>query len=502
MTEKKRKSLSQRFAQALPKPLRRGIFATMLGIGLFAGEKAQAQERNIAKPISRVVTPVPSMRPAGIDSLLRENPQLLNDLLLLDARLRFPEVAHIAETAYSVTLDSLETAFNAYLDRNEKSLRSSVDVLDPYKIDAMLALGLPKREAVRTALHMETGREDTLAHKWLQSAVSISRTVTDGSLVYTNSPMAVFVNHYPVSPVVILPTDESATTFRAPGLTLDQNIMFINLHEGWHAYDSYTAEFFMEGTLDVNALVLRRETLADIGAAGDMVHAGADIGIIGAVARYRMAHGYDVVHMTSMGLEGLAKEIDRMGLTVFRAMDEAQRAEFYVHTEKNYGMTRAIFKQSVRYNTGGGALQTAMKLSSIFSKETRQAIRFNNITAYGMWPVDQDARVKMRVRTWLHDWDALKTLKDRAFTTDGIITPFTMISAYAALMTEYRKAITTDPDKAIYHEVCMQKMKTAFIEDLRSVDFAEENSRRGLDLRAVIDAVSKPVPPQKLSPSI
>jgi hypothetical protein len=263
---------------------------------------------------------------------------------------------------YSARLDSLEEYLTGYLQRNDTSVHKGVIIMDPLKFDVARALGYTTKEAVVMLLEEKGALYKTVTNMGaVAENMELSFSSQYGDMTYTQSPISI-VNLYNISQpsriAVIIPMPQHAMPFNVPGMKNDVLLEYIDRHEGWHVLDVLTSFIGIDASYmnsDSSRLVfsngallrssharefasrkLKQESLADVGALGDMIHAGHGPAIIEQVMRWReKSAAVDGWHMTAPALERLQKKLAETGLEEFKKMNEKERRDFYMDIVEN-----------------------------------------------------------------------------------------------------------------------------------------------------------------------
>lgn len=449
------------------------------------------------------VTPAPAPPDSAAAPVLSREEQA-RKLLVQEARSHFAQLAPIAETSYSRGLERLEQRLTALVRADDGSLQERVVILDPYRFDAAAVLSSSPADALRLLLSAQhaTVPESRLAEIADHMADSYVNRVTADA--YGQDPAA-----FPsaaISPrraCVIVPINTYNQPLSIPGLSLDQRINFINRHEGWHCQDSRfpqppggSGEEKMT-KLDVNAAIaddalladlsnrIRKESVADAGAVGDMIRQdGFGLDLIDKIIAWRN-NPQDVGHISTPVLQGLKSAITKMGLPAFRALTDRQATDLYynVTTQNQLGpngvrfamvldnVTPAQRDDMAKQFAGDPEYQKAIALRRIYSRPVPDAGLFGG-------PLTAEEK---RLMNEVSGWNASKLLQDTAFQRERKITPVTLIAAYATLQEGLMARLHAEPDNSLL-PVLMTKLQNTFMHDVRSLDYLKVNAARGVNL--------------------
>lgn len=433
--------------------------------------------------------------------------------------------------AYSRDLGLLGDRLTLSL-QHMQGLHDRAVLLDPARFDAGSALGLPPVAIVQMMLGeqdvtFEPARARTVAGKMAQYHKFAF------GLLKTQDPSA-FVNMTGAAgeACVIVPSSGHALPFSIPGMTLQQKIAFVNIHEAWHCLDSrYPVHGFNEEAMDREmskpnaarnsaavrdyiALRYNKEALADLGGVGGLIRAGkADLSAIDAVSDWRKTLVNDAIHFSPPVLAEMKARIQKMGLPAFRAMNDTQAQAFYFSVMDATEMTGAIVGYTVMLEDA----KTAGQKRSLgilaekdpdyirareFRRHVTAAEQVAKRAAKGDAPLTNAEKAGFaRVRSW----NASAMLQERAFALYGKITPQTMIGSYGALQTALMDGIAKQPDNAVL-PLLMTKLQQTYLNDVRRIDYVAANARHGLDITAVepvLKGIQRPAPlPQTRQPVV
>lgn len=420
--------------------------------------------------------------------------------------------------AYSRDLNLLGDRLTLSL-QHMQGLHDRVVLLDPARFDAGTALGLPSTAIVQMMLGEHNVQMDPARARIVAGSMANFFQFSFG-LVKTQSPSA-FVNMTGASgeACVIVPSSAHALPFDLPGLTFQQKVAFVNTHESWHCLDSrYPIHGFDEEAVEKEmqkpnaarnnatvrefiALRYNKESLADVGAAGDLIRSGkAGLEIIDAVSDWRKRELGDVLHFSPPVLAELKSRIVKMGLPAFRALNDTQAQALYFSVMDAKELTGPIVGYTVMLEDAKTPAQKrALGILAGQDPDFIRAQEFRRIyvaaeqadkhAPKGGTPLTDKEKAGMaKVRAW----NASAMLQERAFALYGKITPQTMIGAYGALQTALMDGIKTQPDNAAL-PVLMTKLQQTYLNDVRRIDYVAANARHGVDI-AALEPVLKSIP--------
>jgi hypothetical protein len=299
----------------------------------------QTQEQTAEKPTAKAAKPDPTPEE------IRRNK--VRELLLDAAREDFLKISRGAEDRYSRDLRKGSKQFTRYIQRAEGDRALSIAFIDPAKFDAGMALGM---EADAVTRMLANAQRTNVTDKVISDVAEEMKTdwkTPLGIETYTQNPSA----HHdlmvdgPQSCVIVPPSAYHPVEFKIAGLTPQENLELINRHEGWHCLDHRSNLHGLDkdkvdkvGT-EENAKALsilnHAESLADVGAAGDMIRRGMGTDLIDKLIVWRQDTG-DLNHMSIAALKALKAQINDMGLDRFRRMnDKNARVLYETVTDEN-----------------------------------------------------------------------------------------------------------------------------------------------------------------------
>lgn len=327
---------------------------------------AEAQARDAAQRAEALKNAKPEPTPAEI----RRNK--INEFLLEAARGDFLRVSRTAEDRYSRDLERNGRQLTRYMQRADGNDALGIVFIDPAKFDAGMALGM-EGDAVTRLL---AGRQaSTLPDKVIDGAaedMQSSWTSPLGIKSYTQNPSA----HHDLyaagaqSCVIVPPSAYHPDAFNIPGLSPQQNRELINKHEGWHCLD-HRANFAGMDEDKVNksgtpeyakatSILNRAESLADVGATGDMIRSGMGTDIIDKMIVWRQSTE-DLEHMTIASLTALKAKINDMGVDRFRRMNDKDVRALCENIADTNGLTPAMAEVAAAYQNSSRAEQAEFR---------------------------------------------------------------------------------------------------------------------------------------------
>ena len=418
--------------------------------------------------------------------------------LVLQLRTNPEDMLNAVDNGYSRDLQQRSQALTKYL-QDERGPNASAVYLDPNEYTALQAMGMDAKGA-STMLLSRWGRPtDDKTVNEVTTRMHALATVPGEGAIYTQDPHAILdpSNPGPQAGAIVPSSPYFPPSFRVEGLTHEQNLDFINRHEGWHQKD--TQNLVPPQTLaqvvglgdpklpGLPAIENRQECLADTGAAGDMIRAGADPSIIPKIIAWR-EHGSELGHMTVGALEGLQKEINDMGLDKFRALGDADARALYQGIAEKGSIRPELAATAQQYLSGTAQERQALDVMSVVSPDTQAALDFLKPYAVPapdakpaglgqapLTPTDQE------LQRSLGNYHPAELLKDRAFSDSGKITPLTLAKAYGELQDELHHDLDRDPGNKLWQGQA-QKLQQTFINAVQMTDYIQENAARGVDI--------------------
>ena len=445
----------------------------------------------------------------------------INATLLAAARKQYPALLRDGRQGYTQDLLSLQSRLTAYLKKGDHSLHDRVVILDPAKFDVGMALGFQVPQAVRLMLKGQGLQPTAALVSDVARELDAPYAFRFGSKGFTQNPHAL-MNTKPAGSdaCVIIPSSDHALQVDIKGLTTTEQINFANRHEGWHCLDAaFTLRHLPEakikavlkGTLEaqvddpvameIYANNYRKESLADIGAIGDMIRQdGYDLSLVDKVSAWRKRYPTDVMHLSAPVLAGFKAKVEAMGINAFRAMNDDQAKDFYIETTIQYGMSAKSLAANVRLEVADLGEQLRFGQAAKTDPEIAKAIDF---LAYyyrrhddpGPGPLTP---AEQQVMAQLRQWNAVQALEDKAVALSGKITPVTLVQAYGALQESFHMQLQNQPGNVLL-AAQMTKLQQSFIYHVQDCDYVDRNHRHGIDLTAVEPLVkgmaAKPLKP-------
>lgn len=446
--------------------------------------------------------------------------------LISAARLDFMASKIQTGDAYSRDLGVLGNRLTLSL-QHMQGLHDRAVVLDPARFDAGSALGLPSVALIQLMLGEQGVEMEPARARAVAGNMSAYYKFAFG-LVKTQNPGA-FLNMTGASgeACVIVPSSGHALPFSIPGMTLQQKIAFVNLHESWHCLDSrYPMHGFNEDAMDREmkkpnaarnnatvreyiALRYNKEALADVGGVGDLIRSGkADLTAFDSIAGWRSKLVGDFIHFSPPALAELKTRIVKMGLPAFRALGDTAAQALYLSVMDAKEMTGSVVGYTVMLEDAKTASQRrALNILAGGDPDFARAREFRRFYVAAeraarhaprrdapLTAQEKEGMAKIRA------WNASAMLQERAFALYGKITPQTIIGAYGALQTALMDGIGKQPDNAVL-PVLMTKLQQTYLNDVRRIDYVAANARYGVDIAAVEPALKNIQRPAMVPPS-
>ena len=502
-----------------------------------SGQEDKSKSQFTKKPKE----PDPALR-RMIESL-PEYKEFVRVTLLNDARDGYYKTLNtFDQTTYGRDLRALEERLNAHLRTDIPNLGGAV-ILDPAKFDTGMALGLSSSETVRVMIDRKAPDPPAIelermfdidyltAHPkrsdgyWLPGiAEDMGKKFTTKFGLETYTQFPVEQSFSAVAGCIIVPGSEKENPYKVKGLSHEDNLSWINLHESWHCRDRRDDNLAIADTAaygafkpeddirklpdnaDVRKLYARNnqmECFADAAAAGEMIRSGKPLSILDAVVDYRQEGAWEVRHYTVPALKGLQAEIEKMGVEKFRKLDEKQAEALYNKVVDAHALTERRV-EILQRNESKNPLKSAPFMVTRFTDaelSTASAFRrsqnIDKFVTAARELVSPTARTDPQLTAKLAKWDASAVLKDKAFATDHKITPTTLVKAYATLQDELRAQIKKDPAQTSLYEAQMTKLQAAFVNDVPKMDYLQVNRDRGVSLPDIEPSLKKVYDPPK-----
>ena len=430
--------------------------------------------------------------------------------LLRNAQANFDRTVHAADGGYSRQLKQQSDALTKYMRRQQGSPQAGAVMLDPNEFMAGLALGMKDKEVAEALLTARHVPHDDKMVKHVAEAMRTSYRFPygEGNKEATTQNPHAFADFFTNNPTLCPIVPASAyfpPEMRIPGTTHQQNLDLVNLHEAWHCRDTrnkivgLTKEQSdkMEGEppqmaigdpvkLQAYATANAQETLADVGAAGDLIRKGADPKtIIESMTAWR-ADAYDTEHMTVAGLQELKHRIDDMGVGKFRKLNDDQARALYNDCAEKGAMSPAVVGQVISYMTSSEEIRELKRDLANTNPDLKQAV--DAVAPYRLHaggpppPVVQPLTPdEQKIADQLRAYDAAKMLQDRAFRDAHKITPGTLVKAYGEMQEDLRRKIDKDPDNPLWQAQAV-KLQESFVHVTSTLDYVDANAKRGVDI--------------------
>lgn len=456
-------------------------------------------------------TPAQPVDPA--QAALRED--AVRQALLDAGRLDFQRLARLSRTEYSEQLDRTGAQVTRYM-RREQGSGAQAAFLDPNQFTVGVALGMPDGDIARQMMLQQGVTSPTpRATREVAEAMRASYRFpyNPGGETETHAPRASNIDYYSSGPqvcVVVPPSPYYPAVLQVPGMTRQQNVDFINLHESYHcrdtrfnfagldraqidAFNEHKPETAIGNQTLLQALSIsnKQEALADVGALTDMIRRGADPAIIDGLIDWRR-NTEDITHMTRDALQDLKRTIDTMGVDAFRRLSDREAGDLAAQIADRNAPTPAVVERMIQYSTGTAQQRTDMLVLQRDNPDTQRAIQYlqqYNVpppsdapapspTAAGTTPLTpQEQAVLAQVQMY----DAAQVLQDRAFADDRKITPETLVRAYRREQTDLMQQLHRHPGDAAI-QARLEKLDESFVHTVQNLDYIAANAARGVDI--------------------
>lgn len=361
------------------------LASALLGLQLMTGvQGAQAQDKPapveqsqetqtptldqfIAEAQAKDITSNPAKPEPTPEEIRRAK---INEYLLEAARGNFLKIAEGAEDRYSRELARGSRQFTRYMRRAEGDRELDITFIDPAKFDTGMALGMDA-DAVTRMLAGRTNVSDKVIDGASRQMQMEWKTPL-GIKVNTQNPSAHhdFFSAGAQSCVIVPPSAYHPDAFNIPGLTPQQNRELINKHEGWHCLDHRSnfagmteEQVNKEGTPEnakAISILNRAESLADVGATGDMIRNGMGTDIIDKMIVWRQDTS-DLEHMSIASLTALKAKINDMGIDRFRRLNDKDARALYENITDNNALTPGMADIAGAYQRASRAEQAEFR---------------------------------------------------------------------------------------------------------------------------------------------
>jgi hypothetical protein len=383
-------------------------------------------------------------------------------------------------------------------------VHNRVAFVDPEKLDVALSLGLAPDYAVsRLLAEQKIHIPDNQLMQAGDKATSLYESKF-GIRTYTQEPTAFTNLKDPrAEACVVIPSSERSPNVDITGLSRADQVDFTNRHESYHCLDSKynlrhlapeKVEAVKKGSLisqvndrtamEIYATVTRKESVADTGAAGDMIRNGKGLDLLDKLADWRAEDARtDLQHLSSPVLKGLKAKIEEMGLENFRKLSDKDAQKLYFQVTDDYGMTAKSLQTAIRFSLAKGADRQAYIERAKTDPDVAKALV---LMTYMVQPHPQHPAAALgaageALATQLKNWDADKLLDDKAFEMGRKITPQTIIRAYNQMQEDLHQKMKAEPDNQLY-PLQSTKLQQAFLTHARELDYVAANQSRGVDI--------------------
>lgn len=507
------------FAAAFAKSARKRLSTAILGVALISGCATTFEGTSPAKAAAPAtdstavvqtqnVMGVAPAKPAEMSEQEIARRAEIRSILIVDAQMRYPELAEKGTNAYSKELTTLQTQLTDYLKRGDTAMHNAIVILDPAKVDVAVAIGVPlalviQHEASKYGKLADGSMANTAAPNAAKSFRAESGVTT-----YTQNPSAYpNMDNAEAQPCLIIPASDHAYPFTIPGFTHAQKIEFTNTHEGWHCLDSryrMTAEQMealkngspndakqlatTPNLLIAAAVIHHKETVADVAALGDMIRHGHGMELIDHAIRWRQESvRSDYLHYSVPALKALKAEIAEKGLDAFRAQSaDAARDTYFRLTDEN-ALNPQRLQAMALYVAGGEDVRSLLSHAALSVPDIAKGIAYANEVLKPAPPQQQlrDIIVALSppdtaLREALVAWKPLDKLEQTAFNQGGKLTPETLVQAYGTMQTELHGQLTGEDPRLAREKMTL--LKGIFTRYLRTVDYVAANEKFGVNI--------------------
>lgn len=434
----------------------------------------------------------------------------------LDAgRLDFQRLARLSRTEYSEQLEETGSRVTRYM-RREQGRGAHAAFMDPNQFTVGVALGMPDGDIARQMM-LQQGVDSPTPRALREVAEAMRASYrfpfNASGETETHAPRVSNVDYYSSGPqvcVVVPPSAYYPAVLQVPGMTREQNIEFINLHESYHCRDTRfnfagldraQIDSFNENNprsalgnqtlLQAISISNKQEALADVGALTDMIRRGADPAIIDGLIDWRR-NTEDVTHMTRGALQDLKRTIDTMGVDAFRRLSDHEAGDLAAQIADRNAPSPAVTERMIEYSTGTAQQRRDMLILQRDNPDVQRAIQY--LQDYNV-PPPSDAPAptpgpggttpltpqEQAVLAQVQMYDAEQILQDRAFADDHKITPETLVRAYRREQQDLMQQLQRHPGDAAV-QARLEKLDESFVHTVQNLDYIAANAARGVDI--------------------
>lgn len=440
------------------------------------------------------------------------------------ARSKFTDLVRAADPAgYGARLGRLEDRLNDYLKRfgHDNKRHNSVIILNPAEIDMHVILDGDLGQMIRSrvAARHSSIHDDRIA--FIVPQLKDTMVTAGGTGTFTQAPQASMQKaDTERAACVIIPAPEHDKPYSIPGLTVREMEDYLNTHEGWHCIDGRYATDDedkqalnavknlreMQGNTAAQralAAINLQEGLADVGAVGDMIRAGASPALLRHVIAWRAGPTeMDTEHNTVAVLQALEKHIKTAGLEAFRKIDDTAARQLYFKLTDDNGLTQPRLQAALDHLFGSAAAPAAgSPLQTYYNR------RLGEISAMldrgGFTPAPADAEQKgERILRGLGEWDARQALEGEAMRQRGEITVESLVYAYSHLKQRLQRDLATASGVTaeVKHEQLSRLRIELVLMATEAYDFTAANRAHGVTLRPPAAPQGAAAPAPRSSP--
>lgn len=306
----------------------------------------------------------------------------------------------------------------------------------------------------------------------------------------------------------IVPGTELNPRDGASGLPYEDNLRYIGLHEGWHCRDQsiFIGDAGYSKIKDIKSINKlpddpdarrafarsnQHESLADVGAVGDMIRQGKSLATLDSVLQGRRDNAWDGIHYSAPSLAALREKITEMGIEKFRKLDDKQAEALYKKVVADNALTEGAIAHIQQSQSWNPVKFLPTYVTRYTDADVGKALSYQRRLGYDKFIGEQKqmfgflGELGSGVKRQLESYDAHKLLQDKAFALDKKITPATMIHAYAEMKDELHEKIQRDPANQNLYVAQMMKLQETFIRDVRETDYVGANLSRGVRIELV-----------------
>jgi hypothetical protein len=433
---------------------------------------------------------------------------------LLDAgRADFPRIGKLVRNGYSEDLERRGEQVTKYM-RREQGENARAAYVDPNQFMVGVALGMKDSDIAGSILQQQgvSTTPEAIGEVAENMRAEYRFPYNAGQTTETHAPHVSGIDYFSTAPkvcVIVPPSAYYPSIIQIPGLSREQNLDFINLHESWHCRDTRNNFVGLDKTqlnsidlhhperaignpdqLKAYVVGLKQESLADVGAMSEMIRKGANPKIIDGLIEWRRTQGDDQTHMSVAALQDLRRTIDTMGVRDFRRLNDDKARELYNDIAARNAPSPETMEKIIAYTAGTAQERTDMLVLQRDNPDMQKAIDY--MKGYQLPPPKDQippaptgpqplTPQEQGIFEMVRQYDAAQRLQDRAFKEDKKITPETLVKAYRAEQRDLMRQLDRSRGDAVV-QAKLEKLDESFVHTVQSLDYIAANAARGVDI--------------------